>query len=72
MHSELSTVGGGNHQIGKSKIFSGCSWRIGVAVFIYLSPWMCSLGRTAETAVTDKAAEAEVWVDVKVKDAERL
>ena len=72
MHSELSTAGGGNHQTVKSKIFAGCSWRIGVAVFIYLSPWMCSLGRTAEAAVTDKAAEAEVWVDVKVKDAERL
>ena len=72
MHSELSTAGGGNHQTVKSKIFAGYSWRIGVAVFIYLSPWMCSLGRTAEAAVTDKAAEAEVWVDVKVKDAERL
>ena len=72
MHSELSTVGGGNHQTVKSKVFAGCSWRIGAAVFIYLSPWMCSLGRTAEAAVTDKAAEAEVWVDVKVKDAERL
>ena len=72
MHSELSTAGGGNHQTVKSKVFAGCSWRIGVAVFIYLSPWMCSLGRTEEAAVTDKAAEAEVWVDVKVKDAERL
>ena len=72
MHSEKSTAGGGNHQTGKSNNFFRCRWRIGVAVFIFLSPLVGSLGRIAAAEATGEADAPEVWVDVKVKDAERL
>ena len=72
MHSELSTAGGGNHQTGKSNNFFRCRWQIGVAVFIFLSPLVGSLGRIAAAEATGEADAPEVWVDVKVKDAERL
>ena len=72
MHSEKSTAGGGNHQTGKSNNFFLCRWRIGVAVFIFLSPLVGSLGRIAAAEATGEADAPEVWVDVKVKDAERL
>jgi hypothetical protein len=41
-------------------------------VFIFLSPLVGSLGRIAAAEATGEADAPEVWVDVKVKDAERL
>jgi len=66
-------AGVGKRCAGKSKIFSACRWRIGAMAFILMFPLFFSRGR-AETIAegSGKASDSEVWVDVRLKDAEKL
>ena len=73
MQSVLSENGVGKHRKMSGKVRFAVRGHGRFAVFILTLLLFTGLGRTAETAkVSGEAPESEVWVDVKVKDAERL
>ena len=71
--SEKSLAGGGKHCVEKCKSFFTCRWRIGAMAFILMFPLFFSQGRAEAVAeMSGDASGSEVWVDVKLKGAEKL
>ena len=72
-HSEMSITGVGKHKLGKMKVFSIGCWQRRVAKFIVCFPLFFGVGSAGAIAGTSgEDAGSEVWVDVKLKGAERL
>ena len=68
----MHVTGVGKHCVKKSSFFFAFVARFGVLVFI-LFPLFFSQGRAESVAESPgEASEAEVWVDVKLKGAEKL
>ena len=71
--SVMKVEGVGKHRVKKSQIFFTINWQIGVVAFILLFPLFFSRGRAGELRKNaSEASGSEVWVDVKLKGAERL
>ena len=70
--SEKLTFGVGKLRSGKMRIFSVKGWQFGIAAFILISPLFFSRGRAEDAELSGKAAESEVFVDLKLKGAEQL
>ena len=69
----MKVEGVGKHRVKKSQIFFTINWQIGVVAFILLFPLFFSRGRAGELRKNaSEASGSEVWVDVKLKGAERL
>ena len=72
-HSEKSKAGVGKRQVGRMKVFSTRCWQSRIAKFIVCFPLFFGVGSAGAIAETSgKDAGSEVWVDVKLKGAERL
>ena len=71
-HSEKLNAGVGKLRAGKMRIFSAKVRQFGIAAFILTVPLFFSRGRAEEPELSGKAAESEVFVDVKLKGAEQL
>ena len=68
-----SFAGVGKHCAEKIPVFFACRWRIQVARVIVMIPLFFGLGRAGVIAeASGEGAGSEVWVDVKLKGAERL
>ncbi len=71
--SDQTAGGVGKHRTKKMRIFFVIGWKIGVFAFIVMVLLFGWSGRAAEvTEATAKPPESEVWVDVRLKGAERL
>lgn len=70
---DLTIESVGKRSAGKKRFFFALSWQIRVAAFILFIPLFFCRGRV-EAAVerSGEASGSEVWVDVKLKGAERL
>ena len=70
--SQKLIAGVGKRCVEKSQIFSACGLRSRVVEFILLFLLCVSLGRAGAAEMSGKDSGLEVWVDVKLKGAERL
>ena len=71
-HSEKLIAGVGKRWMGKIFTFSVCGRQKRVVGFILLFVLFCCLGRVEATETESKKNDSEVWVDIKLKGAERL
>ena len=71
-HSEKLIAGVGKRRAGKKSTFSVCGRQKRVVEFILLFVLLCCLGRAEATETESKKNDSEVWVDIKLKGAERL
>ena len=71
-HSEKLIAGVGKRWMGKNFTFSVCGRQKRVVGFILLFVLLCCLGRVEATETESKKNDSEVWVDIKLKGAERL
>ena len=70
--SQKLIAGVGKRCAEKSQIFSACGLQSRVVGFIFVLSLIFSLGRAGAAEVSGKEPGSEVWVDVKLKGAERL
>ena len=70
--SQKLIAGVGKRCVEKSKIFSACGRQSRVVEFILLFLLVFSLGRVEAAEISGKDSGSEVWVDVKLKGAEKL
>ena len=73
MHSSASDTGVGKRRAEKKVFFFACINGAKIAVFISTLMFFCCLGRADEkVSVSGNAGDSGVWVDVKLKGAEKL
>ena len=71
-HSEKLIASVGKRWMEKNFTFSVCGRQKRVVEFILLFVLLCCLGRAEATETESKKNDSEVWVDIKLKGAERL
>ena len=71
-HSEKLTTGVGKRRMESFSNFSGCSQRKRVVKFIFMLLLILGLGRAKAVEAASEGSGSEVWVDIKLKGAERL
>ena len=71
-HSEKLIASVGKRWMEKKFTFSVCGRQKRVVEFILLFVLICCLGRAEATETESKKNDSEVWVDIKLKGAERL
>ena len=73
MHSSASDTGVGKRRAEKKMFFFACINGVKIAVFISALMFFCCLGRADEkVSASGNAGDSGVWVDVKLKGAEKL
>ena len=71
-HSEKLVAGVGKHRVGECIMFSNRNRQGRIVRFIFMFSLFFGLGRVDAVETGSKKSGSEVWIDVKLKGAERL